>query len=191
MIFIFWLIHCCQLQWWTSCGVKYISLNTSLDIKTAILKVSVPVSISGCNPENLNISLIIKTVILKNLDSSLDIRTAILKVSIPVSVSRLQSWESRYQSQYPNGFFQKSQSWRRRKNSLAHHCHTQTDTVRWNFESMVIFHHVSLKADPPNGGKVMTWCSLKWLLGWVNIVECGYSNVWSCFDLTRLFYTVH
>ena len=66
------------------------SLDASLDILTAILKVLILFSISilqsrksryqsqylDCNPESL--------------DTSLDIKTAILKVLIPVSISRMQ-----------------------------------------------------------------------------------------------------
>ena len=76
------------------------SLNTSFNIKTPILKVSITVSISrlkscrcryqsqyqDCNFESLNISL--------------NIKTAILKVPIRVSISILNFQKSQYQSQY-------------------------------------------------------------------------------------------
>ena len=73
------------------------SLNTSLDIKMSILKVSIPVSISrlqywkswyqyryqDCNLDSLDSSLDINP---KNLDTSLDIKTKLSKVLILIMI---------------------------------------------------------------------------------------------------------
>ena len=76
-------------------------LDTSPYIMTAILKFLIPVSISRLGSWKSQTSLNIKTAILQvSIWTSLNIMTAILKVSIPVSISRLQPWKSQYQSQY-------------------------------------------------------------------------------------------
>ena len=76
------------------------SLDTSLDIRTAILKVLIPVSISRLQSWKSQYQSRYQDCNLESLDTSLNIKTAILKASIPVSISRLQSWKSCYHSWY-------------------------------------------------------------------------------------------
>ena len=69
----------------------FFSLNTSLNIKTVISKVSIPVLISRLKIWESPFQSQYKNSNFKSLDSSLDIKTQLSKVAIPVSMSRLDS----------------------------------------------------------------------------------------------------
>ena len=70
----------------------FLSLDTSLDIKTVISKVSIPVSISRLKISESRFQSRYQDSNFKSLDSSLNIKTQLWKVSILVSMSRLDSW---------------------------------------------------------------------------------------------------
>ena len=71
----------------------FFSLDTSLDIKTVISKVLIPVSISRLKISESRFQSRYQDSNFKSLDdSSLNIKTQLWKVSILVSMSRLDSW---------------------------------------------------------------------------------------------------
>ena len=70
----------------------FLSLNTSLDIKTVISKVSIPVEISRLKISVSWFHSQYQDSNFKSLDSSLNIRTKLWKFSILVFMSRLDSW---------------------------------------------------------------------------------------------------
>ena len=76
------------------------SFQTSLNIKTPILKVSIPVSISRLKSWKSWYQSWYQDCNLTSLDTSLNIKTAIIKVSISVSISRPDFQKSQYQYPY-------------------------------------------------------------------------------------------
>ena len=105
-LYVFWGSKCCicvfvyvyLCQRWavtlarvliTGIPFQFVSLNTGLDIKTVILKVSIPVSISRLKIWKSWFQSQVKDTSFKSLDSSLNIKTQVSKVSIPASISRL------------------------------------------------------------------------------------------------------
>ena len=84
-----WLSRESRSQW---SPPVFLSLDTSLDIKTGISKVLIPVSISRLKILESRYQSRYQDSNFKILDSSLDIKTQLWKVSILVSMSRLDSW---------------------------------------------------------------------------------------------------
>ena len=81
------------------------SHDKSLNIKTLILKVSIPVSISRLESWKSRYQSRYQDCNFKSLNTSLNTKTAVLKVSITVSISRLDFQMSRYQSRYQDSIF--------------------------------------------------------------------------------------
>ena len=97
------------------------SLDTSVNIMTPILKVSIPVSISRLKSWKSRYQSRYQYWNLESVNTSLNIKTAIQKVSIPVSISRLESWASQCQSKHKDWFSKILISITIEKPSFAHH----------------------------------------------------------------------